>query len=39
VFLYNYLLYKNNLYYVRFSNIVLYLVTKIVVQFYTDFTF
>jgi hypothetical protein len=33
-----YLLYYNNLYYVKTSNIVLGLVRKIVVHFYTDFT-
>jgi ribosomal protein L30/L7E len=38
VFLCCYLLYYNNLYYVKTSNIVLGLVTKIVVRFYTDFT-
>jgi hypothetical protein len=38
VFLDYYLLNYNNLYYVKTSSIVLGLVTKIVVHFYTDFT-
>jgi len=37
VFLCYYLLYYNNLYYVKTSNVILGLVTKIVVHFYTDF--